>query len=369
VGVVGGGSFTDAFLDQFSREPGFPPPIIGNRFFSPSKDYLAGGMLELRFNPYCSLEADGLFRQLHMTSAAVLADGSLNSVSRSPVVTWEFPVLAKYRFRDRRLNPLLEAGPSFRTAGNLNGTNPSRLGITAGFGVETRWRGLNIAPVVRYTHWNRDDVSQDSASTGRNQVEFLVGFSQHAESIWRPLGQRMSVGVVLANNLTPDFRTTTQTFSAIGPGRHLQSAIDSAGPRSFIVGPTVEFQLPVHLSVEIDALHRPITSTSQLVFADGTRDSFTSRGATWEFPVLAKYQLLTRRVAPFMEIGPSFRLTQGELVFASPFGISAGTGMEFRLRQMRVSPAIRATHWAPDRRLDGQKTTRNQVELLAGFSF
>jgi len=62
-------------------------------------------------------------------------------------------------------------------------------------------------------------------------------------------------------------------------------------------------------------------------------------------------------------------LPQGELTFASPFGLAAGAGLEFRLRQMQIAPAIRDTRWAPDRGWGGQKTTRNQVELLAGFSF
>jgi hypothetical protein len=368
VGVVGGGSFTDAFRDQFFREP-TPPPLIGSRFFSPSKDYLVGGMLELRFSPHWSVEGDGLFRQLHMTTAAVQADGSLSSISPSPVVTWEFPVLAKYRFQGRRWNPLVEAGPSFRTAGNLNGADPSHLGITAGFGIETHWRSLNIAPVARYTRWNQDNAVEDNPSTGRNQVELLVGVTQQAESIWRPLGRRMSVGVVLANNLTHDFRTTTQRFNAIGPGPQVQSDVDSYGPRSFIVGPAVEFQLPSQFSVEIDALHRPVTSTSEIAFSDGSRIRGNDSGVTWEFPVLAKYRLPIRRIAPFIELGPSFRLPQGELTFSSPFGVAAGTGVEFRLRQMKVAPAIRDTRWAPDRGLGGQKTTRNQVELLAGISF
>jgi len=368
VGVVGGGSFTDAFRDQFLRDPD-SSPFAGTRYFSPSKDYLVGGMLEIRFRSNWSVEVDGMFRQLHMTTAAVRRDGSLSSISPSPVVTWEFPVLAKYRFRYRRVKPLLEVGPSFRTAGNLNGTNPSHAGITAGFGVETRWRSLRIAPVLRYTRWSGNNASGDRASTQRNQVELLVGFSQQTESIWHPLGHHMSLGVVLANNLTGDFRTTTLQFPVIGYGRQLQSAVDSSGPRSFIAGPTVEFHLPANVSVEIDALHRPVTSTLDIVFSDGTRTHSTGGGATWEFPVLAKYRFPIRRVAPFVEAGPSFRLPQGELTFASPFGIAAGAGLEFRFRQMQIAPAIRGTRWAPDRGLGGQKTTRNQLELLAGLSF
>ena len=69
------------------------------------------------------------------------------------VVTWQFPVLVKYKFPLGRLSPFLEGGPSFRSAGNLNRSDPSHVGVSAGVGVEAQWRRLRIAPRVRYTRW------------------------------------------------------------------------------------------------------------------------------------------------------------------------------------------------------------------------
>ena len=69
------------------------------------------------------------------------------------MLTWEFPLLAKYRFPTRRLQPLIELGPSFRATGNLNDADPSHFGITAGAGIETSLSRLKIAPVVRFTRW------------------------------------------------------------------------------------------------------------------------------------------------------------------------------------------------------------------------
>lgn len=77
-----------------------------------------------------------MYPELHSTFAGIEPDGTLNSISPSPVVTWEFPVLAKYRFSEGRFRPFIEAGPEFRTTGNLN-FSPSRYGGTAGFGIET----------------------------------------------------------------------------------------------------------------------------------------------------------------------------------------------------------------------------------------
>lgn len=127
VGIIGGSSLTGAAQDVTTLHP-IGPSI---RVWSPSKDWIVGAMVEFRFRSYFSLELDGMFRELHVTWAGVLPDGTLNSVSPSPVVTWEFPVLAKYRFGSGRLKPFFEAGPSFRTTGNLN-FYPSHYGAPPG---------------------------------------------------------------------------------------------------------------------------------------------------------------------------------------------------------------------------------------------
>lgn len=111
---------------------------------------------------------------LHMTWAAVLADGSLNSVSPSPVVTWELPAPAKYRFPVRGLEPFIALGPSFRLRQSLTSVSP--YGIAAGAGVDIHMRRLQIAPAIPYTHWGQEKAPAFGAAV-RNQIEFLVGFS------------------------------------------------------------------------------------------------------------------------------------------------------------------------------------------------
>jgi hypothetical protein len=123
-----------------------------------------------------SVEIDGFYRPMNLTLAAVLPDGSLNSVSPATVVTWELPALVKYRFGSRPLKPFIEAGPSFRFAGNLNGAAPSTYGGTAGLGVEAQLGKLRIGPVVRYIHWAVDS-KHSSSPTKRNQVELLMGLA------------------------------------------------------------------------------------------------------------------------------------------------------------------------------------------------
>src|SRR5262245_29406355 len=100
------------------------------------------------------------------------------------VLTWQIPVLAKYTWTRRKWPPFAEAGPSFRLAGNLNGFNPSHYGATAAVGVETRGRGVRLAPAVRYTRWAKDMPRYGSASanydyprTNPNALEFVAGIS------------------------------------------------------------------------------------------------------------------------------------------------------------------------------------------------
>ncbi len=99
------------------------------------------------------------------------------------LLTWEFPVLAKYRWTRPTWTPFIAAGPSFRLAGNLNGFNPSHFGITAGGGIERQFRGIRLAPTVRYTRWQKDAsrypmfTSAPYGGVNPNSVEVMFGIS------------------------------------------------------------------------------------------------------------------------------------------------------------------------------------------------
>jgi len=369
IGVVAGGSVTSAFKDQVfpnQQIPCYTSPFLGVRYFSPSKDYLVGGVVELHFNRYWSVEANGLFRKLHMTSAAVMPDGSLNSVSPSPVITWEFPLLAKHSLERSIANPFIEAGPSFRTAGNLNGTEPSHIGITGGVGVDIGWHGMRISPAVRYTRWVPDKNRGFTAQTDSNQVELLVGLSREAESKWHPAGNRLFLGLILGTNITGDYRMTTQSLG--GPAGSPVNIIGASGPRKLTIGPILELQLRDNISVEVDALYRPISSQGTNIYLDRTPTSSTGSYVTWEFPVLAKYRFRIRGLKPFVGAGPSFRLPQS-LTGASAYGVVAAIGLMLHVRGLKFSPSVRYTHWAPDQPYVFGGAVRNQTVAAVGFSF
>jgi len=140
--------------------------------------YIAGLAAEVELSRRFSVEANGLYRPFRARS--IYEGGPFGPSSfEFTVLTWEFPVLAKYRpLPEWKMRPVVEAGPSFRLSGNRNGYNPSSYGVTAGGGIEADYKAVRIGPVVRYTRWAAD--SRRGLFTPRtepNQVELLVSLT------------------------------------------------------------------------------------------------------------------------------------------------------------------------------------------------
>jgi hypothetical protein len=362
-GVIGGVSLGDDFRTRFERPSSLAP---GYSLTTGSNGYLVGPAIELRLRPRLSVGVDALYRPLSFTQATVLADGTLNSVSPATVVTWQFPVLTKYRFTaGHRVMPFVEAGPSFRTAGNLNGTDPSHYGITAGVGAEVRAAKWIISPRVRHTRWARDrELGVESL---QNRTELLVAFSRPADSNWRPLGSRFSVGVIAGATITDDFRSTTFTSRNFLDQQTITYR-QSSGPRVFSIGPMVEAVAGRAFSVQASAIYRPLHLQTQ-VAGSGTPRAFTSKWSTWQFPVLVRYRVSDRTVTPVVELGPSFRRRQEILGSKlSAVGVTAGAGVDARLGRFRLSPALRYTHWGPESRSGQSGKLRNELAVLVGLS-
>jgi hypothetical protein len=139
---------------------------------SESNSPIYGALLEFGIGESWAVEVNGIYRALHGRGGP-----------RFAVLTWEFPVLAKYKLRpSRAVRPFVELGPSFRTDGNFNGPRPSHYGVTGGAGVEVRVGWAKISPRVRYTRWAEERTpdppqSPSDRSTFLNQVQCLVAFS------------------------------------------------------------------------------------------------------------------------------------------------------------------------------------------------
>jgi hypothetical protein len=153
------------FLDALA------PELRAGQPLSESQGYVAGLMTDVDLTQRFSLEVDGLYRPIRAHQMNQEPPFSFS------VVTWQFPVLAKFKLPlAHQVQPFVEAGPSFRLSGNLNGYYPSHFGFTAGAGIETHWRAIRIAPAVRYTRWATDGTLREFR-TLPNQVEILAGFS------------------------------------------------------------------------------------------------------------------------------------------------------------------------------------------------
>src|ERR1043166_8507065 len=97
-------------------------------------------------------------------------------------------------------------------------------------------------------------------------------------------------------------------------GGPLTDAIDAASNQSvryisntkrYLVGPTVELNLPLHVSIEFDALYRRENYESRTNLIDGFSTGATTANS-WEFPLLLKWRFSGGPIRPFVDAGFSF---------------------------------------------------------------
>ncbi len=139
-------------------------PKIDERF-----RYSVGLALEGRINERWSVEVNGIYRPLRVKGT------SPDRRTLHSVLTWQVPLLLKYRWREEGWRPFVSVGPSFRLSGNLNGASPSLFGGTIGVGLEKKLGGrVTMAPTFRYTRWRQE---RPFLRTNQNTAEVLVGFS------------------------------------------------------------------------------------------------------------------------------------------------------------------------------------------------
>jgi hypothetical protein len=135
---------------------------------------------------------------------------------------------------------------------------------------------------------------------------------------------RISVGVKGGIPLNDPFadRTFNYIIATIGNPFGQASVISGStrtysGSRSFVIGPSIEVKLPLGLSVETDALYRPLYLTTQqtttTTLATKLLTSFSlstppleTRIDTWVFPLLAKYRLPVPLIKPYVEADRAF---------------------------------------------------------------
>lgn len=230
-----------------------------------------------------------------------------------------------------------------------------------------RFSRLTIEPTLRYTRW-QPDPSPYGIESRPDQIELLAAFSYSPGSDEHPFGSRIFIGAVLGTNLLGDYNPATQVFTTI-PSSTQNVGTSRSGPHSFLVGPTAELYLKSNWSVLSAAIYRPVREhyTNTFTF-DGQPRTFSGDVSfvTWQFPVLARYQLPVRfaadRLSPFAEAGPSFRTGGPD----THYGFTAGAGILGQWRWLKITPGIRYTRWQSNP-INNRKS--NEADLLVGFTF
>ncbi|MBY0505538.1 MAG: PorT family protein [Bryobacteraceae bacterium] len=160
--------------------------------------------------------------------------------------------------------------------------------------------------------------------------------------------------------------------------------------KRYLIGPTVQVNLPGRFAIEVDALYKRIgyqceQASPSAVYAKTVANS-------WEFPLLVKWAILPGPVRPFVDTGAAWRHISGiqqfrsvanaagvELNNASEFnkrndiGFVFGGGVEFAVGRLRISPELRYTRWGSESFRDPVnallRTNRNQGDFILGFRF
>lgn len=197
-------------------------------------------------------------------------------------------------------------------------------------------------------------------------------------------GQAVSVGVKGGVPITDAF----DTFKG-------NSAAYFTNTKRYLVGPSIQFNLPARFAIEVDALYKRLGYEYNQSLSNGTVTSSTVANS-WEFPALVKFAIVPGPVRPFVAAGGAVRHISGieqfrntvrqslapanlQLNTATEFnkrndvGLVFGGGVEFKMGRVRITPEFRYTRWGSENFRDPVtallRTNRNQGDFLLGLSF
>jgi outer membrane protein with beta-barrel domain len=212
-GLKVGVPFTNSF-EELTTNP---------KVSSPLRRYTLGATAEVRFRSGFGFELDTIYKRIGYSERffcglrcppnVISMNPEIISEHESDIVVvkgnaWEFPVLAKYRFR-APLHPFLASGPSVRHivtrlrcvsddsyfgSGVPGGTRifaerpcyespprPTFAGYVVSAGIEIHRDRLRLVPEFRYTHWFENEPWKQIRLLPADQIfipdqtEFLLG--------------------------------------------------------------------------------------------------------------------------------------------------------------------------------------------------
>lgn len=163
-------------------------------------------------------------------------------------------------------------------------------------------------------------------------------------------------------------------FKTIQNGDAKYTAKDSR----FVFGPTVEVHLRHSLSIEMDALYRPLGYNYAL-------SSVSAAASSWEIPLLLKQSVLAGPIRPFYSGGISFQkitgwkqvtsaiLNPAQLDNDTTVGFTFGGGVQWKFGRWRIDPELRYTRWGShalqNRIATVLATNLNRGDFIIGVTF
>lgn len=201
--------------------------------------------------------------------------------------------------------------------------------------------------------------------------------------------QPVSIGVEGGVPITDAFNT----FKGI-------TASYTTNTHRYLVGPAFQLHLPLRFTVEVDALYKRLgyqyNSTTEAINPT-TITTASTVANSWEFPVLAKYEITPGPIRPFVDAGLGLRHISGikqvrqvvtvpagvvgvttltnppEFNKATDEGFVFGGGIAFKMGRVRLGPELRYTRWGSENFRDPVgsllRTNRNQGDFLLGILF
>jgi opacity protein-like surface antigen len=167
-------------------------------YTSTTQRYIVGPMFELRLPGGFGIEADALYRRFHYGSVGNLVDVLVTTNTSSGA--WEFPIVAKYKFKAPIARPYIEGGIAWDTLQGLkqdvvrtvvptktttttSTSSPAELqkstttGFVLGVGLDVKALFIHLSPEIRYTRWGAKHFIDPGGllNSNQNQGEFLVG--------------------------------------------------------------------------------------------------------------------------------------------------------------------------------------------------
>jgi hypothetical protein len=163
--------------------------------------YILGVTGEARLPFGLGVEVDVLYRHFRYNSSSGVSNLTSNITNIDTTAgAWEFPILAKYRFKGKFVRPFVDGGVAWDKLSGLTQTvknvvatvshssttssppelaNSTTRGYVLGAGFDLKLLLIHISPEVRLTRWGAKHFIDTTGivNSKQNQAEFLVGIT------------------------------------------------------------------------------------------------------------------------------------------------------------------------------------------------